>query len=81
MRRTSGAARYRENPSFVGQSHHVLALSVGQIIADKYRVDRVIGAIVAWGASMPEPGLYDRTSGGGFTIGGTFGGFTIGLGA
>lgn len=30
---------------------------------------RVIGAIVAWGASMPEPGLYDRTAAGGFTIG------------
>src|SRR5688572_20617331 len=31
--------------------------------------DRVIGAIVAWGASMPEPGLYDRTASGGFTLG------------
>jgi 2-dehydropantoate 2-reductase len=31
--------------------------------------DRVVGAIVAWGASMPEPGLYDRTAAGGFTIG------------
>ncbi|GAB4529079.1 MAG: 2-dehydropantoate 2-reductase [Haliangiales bacterium] len=30
---------------------------------------RVIGAIVAWGASMPEPGLYDRTASGGFTVG------------
>jgi 2-dehydropantoate 2-reductase len=30
---------------------------------------RVIGAIVAWGASMPEPGRYDRTAAGGFTIG------------
>jgi 2-dehydropantoate 2-reductase len=30
---------------------------------------RVIGAIVAWGASMPEPGLYDRTSSGSFTLG------------
>lgn len=30
---------------------------------------RVIGAIVAWGASMPEPGLYDRTAPGGFTLG------------
>lgn len=30
---------------------------------------RVIGAIVAWGASMPEPGVYDRTASGGFTIG------------
>ena len=31
--------------------------------------ERVIGAIVAWGASMPEPGVYDRTSSGGFTLG------------
>lgn len=31
--------------------------------------DHVIGAIVAWGASMPEPGVYERTSAGGFTIG------------
>lgn len=30
---------------------------------------RVIGAIVAWGASMPEPGVYDRTASGGFTVG------------
>jgi 2-dehydropantoate 2-reductase len=31
--------------------------------------DRVIGAIVAWGASMPTPGVYDKTAAGGFTIG------------
>jgi len=31
--------------------------------------ERVIGAIVAWGASMIEPGIYDRTSSGGFAIG------------
>jgi 2-dehydropantoate 2-reductase len=31
--------------------------------------ERVIGAIVSWGASMPEPGLYDRTAMGGFTLG------------
>jgi len=31
--------------------------------------DRVIGAVVAWGASMPEPGVYERTSAGGFVIG------------
>lgn len=32
-------------------------------------VERVIGAIVTWGASMVEPGIYDRTSSGGFQIG------------
>jgi 2-dehydropantoate 2-reductase len=31
--------------------------------------ERVLGAIVAWGASMVEPGVYDRTSSGGFVIG------------
>ena len=30
---------------------------------------RVVGAIVAWGASMPEPGLYERTAAGGFQVG------------
>jgi len=30
---------------------------------------RVIGAIVAWGASMPQPGRYERTAAGGFAIG------------
>jgi len=31
--------------------------------------DRVIGGIVAWGASMPEPGRYERTAHGGFSLG------------
>ncbi len=31
--------------------------------------DRVIGGIVGWGGSMPEPGVFERTSGGGFTLG------------
>jgi 2-dehydropantoate 2-reductase len=31
--------------------------------------ERVIGAVVAWGASMVEPGVYDRTSAGGFQVG------------
>lgn len=31
--------------------------------------DRVLGAVVAWGAAMPEPGVYDRTAAGGFTLG------------
>jgi len=30
---------------------------------------RVIGGIVAWGASMPEPGHYERTAAGGFSLG------------
>jgi len=31
--------------------------------------ERVVGAVVAWGAAMPEPGVYDRTAAGGFTLG------------
>jgi 2-dehydropantoate 2-reductase len=31
--------------------------------------NRVIGAIVAWGASMPQPGRYERTAAGGFSVG------------
>ena len=31
--------------------------------------DRVLGAIVGWGATMPEPGLYEKTAAGGFTLG------------
>src|SRR5207248_424557 len=31
--------------------------------------ERVIGAIVAWGASMIGPGRYQKTADGGFTIG------------
>lgn len=30
---------------------------------------RTLGAVVAWGAAMPEPGLYERTAHGGFTVG------------
>jgi 2-dehydropantoate 2-reductase len=31
--------------------------------------DSVIGGVVSWGATMPEPGLYERTAAGGFTLG------------
>ncbi|WP_276202173.1 ketopantoate reductase family protein [Vulgatibacter incomptus] len=31
--------------------------------------ERVIGAVVAWGASSPDPGVFERTSAGGFTLG------------
>lgn len=30
---------------------------------------RTMGGVIAWGASMPEPGVFDRTSSGGFTLG------------
>lgn len=38
-------------------------------IARLVGAERVVGAIVAWGASMPAPGRYDRTAAGGFTLG------------
>jgi 2-dehydropantoate 2-reductase len=38
---------------------------VAKIVGD----DRVIGAVVGWGATMPEPGLYEKTAPGGFTLG------------
>jgi 2-dehydropantoate 2-reductase len=31
--------------------------------------DRILGGVVAWGASMNEPGVYERTSPGGFVLG------------
>lgn len=31
--------------------------------------ERTFGGVVAWGAAMPEPGVYDRTASGGFTLG------------
>ncbi|WP_437966782.1 2-dehydropantoate 2-reductase [Sorangium sp. So ce260] len=31
--------------------------------------ERTFGGIIAWGASMVEPGVYDRTSSGGFVLG------------
>jgi 2-dehydropantoate 2-reductase len=31
--------------------------------------ERTVGGVIAWGAAMPEPGLYDRTAAGGFTLG------------
>lgn len=31
--------------------------------------ERTVGGVVAWGAAMPGPGIYDRTAAGGFTLG------------
>jgi len=38
-------------------------------VEDVAGAQRVLGAIVVWGGSMPEPGVYDRTSAGGFVVG------------
>lgn len=40
---------------------------VADVLGDRRRV---IGGIVAWGGSMIEPGVFDRTSAGGFVLGG-----------
>ena len=38
---------------------------VGALAGD----ERTVGAVVAWGAAMPEPGVYERTAAGGFALG------------
>ncbi len=38
-------------------------------VAELVGKERVVGGVIAWGASMVEPGIYDRTSAGGFTLG------------
>lgn len=38
---------------------------VGRIVGE----ERVLGGVVAWGATMKSPGVYDRTAQGGFTVG------------
>lgn len=40
-----------------------------ELVARVVGEDRVIGAIVAWGASSPETGVYERTSSGGIVLG------------
>lgn len=56
----------------VGQTGRVVCFQNGlceEIVAEVVGPERVVGAVVAWGASMPEAGVYDRTSAGGFTLG------------
>ncbi|HEX8440370.1 2-dehydropantoate 2-reductase [Archangium sp.] len=40
-----------------------------ELVAQVVGEDKVLGAIIAWGASSPETGVYERTSSGGFVIG------------
>jgi 2-dehydropantoate 2-reductase len=54
-----------ENGAMVCLQNGLCEARVAKIAGER----RVMGAIVAWGASMPEPGLYERTAAGGFTIG------------
>lgn len=55
----------REGGHFVVFQNGLCEARIGKLAGP----ERVIGAIVAWGAAMPEPGVYDRTASGGFTIG------------
>jgi 2-dehydropantoate 2-reductase len=57
---------------YLGPRSAVVVLQNGlceERVAAIVGAERVIGAIVAWGASMPEPGCYERTAAGGFSIG------------
>ena len=40
-----------------------------ELVARVVGEDKVLGAIVAWGASSPETGVYERTSSGGLVLG------------
>lgn len=56
----------------LGPGSQVVVLQNGlceERVAAIVGAERVIGAIVAWGASMPEPGVYERTAAGGFALG------------
>jgi len=59
------AEHLREGGSMVVLQNGLCELRVADIVGPEH----VIGAVVAWGASMIEPGVFERTSAGGFTIG------------
>ncbi len=54
-----------EGGAFVCFQNGLSEERLGRIVG----AERVIGAVVAWGASSPEPGVFERTSAGGFTLG------------
>ncbi len=57
---------------FLATDGRMLVLQNGlceERVAEIIGADRVVGAIVAWGASMPVPGHYEQTATGGFAIG------------
>jgi 2-dehydropantoate 2-reductase len=61
----STLASLAENGAMVCLQNGLCETRVAKIAGD----DRVIGAVVGWGATMPEPGLYEKTASGGFTLG------------
>lgn len=59
------AHKVAENGRFVCFQNGLCEPRVAKLVSP----ERVVGGVVAWGASMPEPGVFDRTSEGGFTLG------------
>ena len=65
-------AAARQVEHLVSDGGHVVCFQNGlceERVAEIFGAESVIGAIVAWGATMVEPGVYDRTSAGGFQLG------------
>jgi 2-dehydropantoate 2-reductase len=65
------APRLREGGAFVVMQNGLCEDRVAEALAHAGLpgADAVLGAVVGFGASMPEPGLFERTSEGGFTLG------------
>lgn len=65
-------AAAREALPFLDAEGQVVVVQNGlpeERVAEVVGPGRVVGAILAFGASMPEPGVYERTSAGGITLG------------
>jgi 2-dehydropantoate 2-reductase len=57
---------------FLGPSAPLVCFQNGlceERLGPRFGAERVYGAVVAWGASQREPGIYERTSAGGFVLG------------
>lgn len=62
----------RSAASALAPDGHMVCLQNGlceERLAAIVGAERVLGAVVAWGASMSAPGAYERTAQGGFTVG------------
>lgn len=62
---TTALPRLAKDGQMVCFQNGLCELRIAELVGE----DQVIGGVVAWGASMPEPGVYDRTAQGGFTLG------------
>jgi len=62
----------RKHAAHLGETGRMVCFQNGlceQRVAAIVGEERVVGAIVGWGGSMVEPGVFARTSHGGFTVG------------